>query len=346
MSKIPVRVALKDPLGKVVDESTLYVSGHHKSDSHTFHNLPPNGGTVEYTAPEGYSLDSSTYRLTGDEDSIEVGINLQESQPASNVVNSDSQSLNSPLEPILWLTAISLLVFGTLTLPIDFFSKLFSPKTPQSPSVSFSTGTRKESTIGQREITLELTTTPVEKQSVSTNSSQFVSGLRACFEENLRDITEIPTLSDLAKKVTLLEVSDKQIRDQALQLYENVDRFRKMLKGCDPKLAKYLLEVRNSTIASNQLISIPSTAVTATRSLFPITISNCNGTESSANFRVVPAPSQAVILGFVPQGQQVYLTGKTISHWHEAIAPGAVPDPGKVISPNQPGWIASCFVQN
>lgn len=81
-----------------------------------------------------------------------------------------------------------------------------------------------------------------------------------------------------------------------------------------------------------------------------VVIRSCKGIPSSANFRSAPTLAQWAVLGEIQAGQRVYLTGQTVQAdgeiWHEAIAPAVIPDPGKAVSPNQIGWIASCFVQN
>lgn len=81
-----------------------------------------------------------------------------------------------------------------------------------------------------------------------------------------------------------------------------------------------------------------------------VVVQSCRGIPSNANFRSTPALAQWAVLGEIQAGQRVYLTGQTVQadgeDWHEAIAPAVIPDPGKAISPNRIGWIASCFVQN
>lgn len=85
------------------------------------------------------------------------------------------------------------------------------------------------------------------------------------------------------------------------------------------------------------------------RSFRSITILACNGDSSSANFRSLPSRSSRVVLGYVEQGQKVFLTGQTeIADgivWHEAIAKEVKPDPGQYVTQKQRGWIADCFVR-
>lgn len=96
--------------------------------------------------------------------------------------------------------------------------------------------------------------------------------------------------------------------------------------------------------------SQPPAMAQSSSSLPSVMIQSCDGIPSGANFRFAPTLAQWAILGEIQVGQRVYLTGQTVradgKTWHEAISPGAIPDPGKTISPNQPGWVASCFVQN
>lgn len=81
-------------------------------------------------------------------------------------------------------------------------------------------------------------------------------------------------------------------------------------------------------------------------------ITTCSGQPSNVNFRQFPSLSPNAILGGVPSGEMVYLTGRTTYgdgvNWYEAIAPSLfpVPDAGAInnTQPNQVGWIASCFV--
>ncbi|MEP1080211.1 hypothetical protein NDI52_33150 [Leptolyngbya sp. PL-A3] len=73
-------------------------------------------------------------------------------------------------------------------------------------------------------------------------------------------------------------------------------------------------------------------------------ITTCNGQISSANFRAFPNLDDSGLLGVVPYGDWVYLSGRVVYGdgvgWYEAIAPTLAPSPN---SPQQ-GWIASCFI--
>jgi hypothetical protein len=68
-------------------------------------------------------------------------------------------------------------------------------------------------------------------------------------------------------------------------------------------------------------------------------ISTCEGIQSNANFRAYPSFAPASIVGVIPNGAEVLLTGRVVQSegevWYQAIAPNG-----------QPGWIASCFVDS
>ena len=72
-----------------------------------------------------------------------------------------------------------------------------------------------------------------------------------------------------------------------------------------------------------------------------LTIHACNNSHGNANFRSQPRFGQDIILGIVAQGDRVYLTGKTIGPWQEAIAP-LIYTPNAILI-HQTGWIANCW---
>jgi hypothetical protein len=96
-------------------------------------------------------------------------------------------------------------------------------------------------------------------------------------------------------------------------------------------------------------IPVPSPSGVTTPNLPSFTISTCNGISSDANLRSAPTIQPWAVVGVVTAGQQVLLTGRTVQAdgetWHEVIAPTPVSISGTPIQPNQPGWIAGCFVR-
>lgn len=83
----------------------------------------------------------------------------------------------------------------------------------------------------------------------------------------------------------------------------------------------------------------PGAQTASAPNLPALTISTCNGSPADANVRSSPGGE---ILGYVPAGQSVYLTGRTSGDWHEVEAPGLVLDPGQIAPVN--AWISGCFV--
>lgn len=87
-------------------------------------------------------------------------------------------------------------------------------------------------------------------------------------------------------------------------------------------------------------------------------IRTCNGQAANANLRSIPSFSPAAIVGVVPQGQAVALTGRTAigdgEFWYEAIALAPLYPNSDPAATNQTGvgqrgqklWIAACFVSS
>jgi hypothetical protein len=85
-------------------------------------------------------------------------------------------------------------------------------------------------------------------------------------------------------------------------------------------------------------------------------IRDCNGQPANANLRSEPSLSPKVILGVIPQGQSVRLTGRTAigdgEFWYEAIALTPLFPNSNLFATNtgagqrgQRGWISKCFVE-
>lgn len=87
-------------------------------------------------------------------------------------------------------------------------------------------------------------------------------------------------------------------------------------------------------------------------------IRTCNGRAANANLRSTPSLSPAAIVGVVPQGQAVGLTGRTAigdgEFWYEAISLAPLYPNSDPAATNQTGvgqrgqksWIAACFVSS
>ncbi|WP_143467849.1 SH3 domain-containing protein [Leptolyngbya ohadii] len=86
-----------------------------------------------------------------------------------------------------------------------------------------------------------------------------------------------------------------------------------------------------------------------------LTISNCNGQAGNANLRSEPRLAHETILGVVPQGQAVKLTGRAAirdgEFWYEAIALSPLAASNNTLAANtgvgqqgMTGWIFGCFV--
>ncbi len=352
--RYPVHAVVKNPAGGgKVDSHTLYVSETQRVDSHTFHGLPDGDYPIDIDIPPGIQLKSSssrTLKVRGGAGTLSVDLDGNEtsfSEESSSESSEQSSSSNS-LDWLLGLSVVSLVALGNLKVPVDFSSLLYPPKTPQPQQVRLSTQPRRTSTREQPETTLEFTTTSIGGQSEATSLSALGTKLRACLTTNIRDVWNVPTLSDLAKKITLVTVTDEQVRKETNQLYDKVDRLRQILQGCDPNLAQYLIEARSrENLAQSHFTDRASTRFV--QSLTSITISNCAGRLGNAHFRSDPTRAEWAIMGVVEQGEQVYLTGGTYKAdgivWYEAIAPGVAADPNQQIMPNQVGWIAGCFVE-
>jgi hypothetical protein len=83
----------------------------------------------------------------------------------------------------------------------------------------------------------------------------------------------------------------------------------------------------------------PAAQTASAPNLPALTISACNGSPSDANVRSSP---NGGIVGYVPAGQSVFMTGRTSGDWHEVEAPSLILDPGQ--STPKSGWISGCFV--
>lgn len=336
-----VHVNIKDWKGKKVSNHTFHVSNNNRIDSHTFSDLPDGDYLIECNLPPGIELKSDSSTLKVREGEGTLSITLEELSNSKKFFSEESStssqkiSSNGSFTPLLGASVASLFLLGNLKLPIDFFSKLSPPRMTQSQGVRATEKPSGMNSVGQSE---------------ATSLSVLDDKLRKCLITNIRDVARIPTLSGLARKVTLLTITDEEVRTEANLLYDKVHRLRKILKGCDPKLASDLIAIRNREANSTQS---PYSNIGASGQLsqlsYPITISHCNGRLGSANFRSAPTLAEWAILGHVEQGQKAYLTGRTEAVdgeiWHEAIAPIIVVDPGKQVTPNQYGWIASCFVR-
>ncbi len=92
-------------------------------------------------------------------------------------------------------------------------------------------------------------------------------------------------------------------------------------------------QVQNSEVAP---APVPAAS---TPTYYSQRISTCQGIQSHANLRAYPSFAPASIVGLVPNGAEVLLTGRVVQSegevWYQAIAPN-----GTV------GWIASCFVDS
>jgi hypothetical protein len=354
--KYPVQVAVKDEQGKIIHQGTLKVSDKRPVDSRTFDNLSAGKYKVEYTPPDGFVVSpskSSDHTLTGDRNTLKVGIELKEStvnESSSSQANSFSEPVPSPspLAKILWLTPISLLVFGSLKLPIDFLPNTALTISRMEP-VKFLPTSKPNYIRRKPEIIDKPRFASEGGQPVATSLSKLDNQLKKCLITNIRDISGIPTFVGLVRNLTLVEVPNEALRKEATQLYDQAYRFRKILDGCDPKLGSELLAANSPETNSIQPTSFGMPMVGMAQSLRAITIWNCHGKPHSANFRSTPAIANWAILGMVRYGQPAYLTGRIQEAdgvvWHQVIAPTAVADPGRYIAPNQPGWIAGCFVQ-
>lgn len=102
-----------------------------------------------------------------------------------------------------------------------------------------------------------------------------------------------------------------------------------------------------SPVAAVQSLAIPE-------NYQAIQIDACNDQVGNANFRQFPDLAPTSILGFVPRGGTVFLTGSTAVTggiaWVEAINPEPLqPHPAagaqNQLASNQLGWIASCFIE-
>ncbi len=351
--RYPIHAVVKNPAGRKVDSHTLYISKDQRDDSHTFHGLPDGDYPIDLDTPPGLQLKSSSSRtleVRGGEGKLSVSLDDDTFYPQdSSPKSSEQSSSNNSLDLLLGLSVVSLVALGNLKVPVDFSSMLYPPKTPQPQQVRLSTQSSRTNTGGQPETTLEFTATSVGGQSEATSLSALGNKLRACLTTNIRDVWDVPTLADLAKKTTLVTVTDEQVRREVNQLYDKVDRLRQILQGCDPNLARYLIQARSRRANLAQPHSTFRASRNFAQSLDSITISACDGRPGSAYYRSDPTLAEWAILGVVEQGEQVYLTDGTYEadgvFWYEAIAPSALTDSGKQISPNQVGWIAGCFVQ-
>ena len=362
MQRYPAHAVVKNEDDGTVQNYTFHVSDSHPSDKRILQDLPAGRYSVEYFSEE-LSLDSpetSHFIFDGDENTLHLEVELKKGS-GSGETNSfqadsslESSSSKGSYGLLLGLSVVSLVALGNLKVPVDFSSILYPPKTLQPQQARLSTQSSRTNTSsrtnarGQPETTLEFTATSVGGQSEAASLSALGNKLRACLTTNIRDVWNVPTLADLAKKVTLVTVTDEQVQKETNQLYDKVDRLRQILQGCDPNLARYLIEARSrENLAQSHFANRASTRFA--QSLASITISNCDGRFGDARFRSDPTLAEWAILGVVEQGRQVYLTDDTYEAdgvvWYEAIAPSVVPDPDKQIMPNQIGWIAGCFVQ-
>ena len=89
----------------------------------------------------------------------------------------------------------------------------------------------------------------------------------------------------------------------------------------------------------NSEVAPASVPAASTPTYYSQRISTCQGIQSNANFRAYPSFAPDSIVGIVPNGAEVLLTGRVIQSegevWYQAISPNG-----------QPGWIASCFVDS
>ena len=355
--RYPVHAVVKNEDDGTVQNYTFHVSDSHPSDKRILQDLPAGRYSVKYFSEE-LSPDSpktSHFIFNGDKTTLQLGVELKKgsSSGETNSFQADSSLESSSSKGsyglLLGLSVVSLMALGNLKVPVDFSSILYPSKTLQPQQVRLSTQSSRTNTGGQPETTLEFTATSVGGQSEAASLSALGNKLRACLTTNIRDVWDVPTLADLAKKTTLVTVTDEQVRREVNQLYDKVDRLRQILQGCDPNLARYLIEARSRRANLAQPHSTFRASRNFAQPLDSITISTCDGRPGSAYYRSNPTRAEWAILGVVEQGEQVYLTNDTYEAdgivWYEAIAPSVVPDPDKQIMPNQIGWIAGCFVQ-
>jgi hypothetical protein len=336
--KHPVHVAVQNEAGKTIGECTLHVSEHNRIGEHNFENLPAGTYTITYTPPEGFTMESSypsQKTLNGDINTLRVGVQFKETEyredsAAEKASFSGSTASVNPLLLLVGLAAVSLAVLGTFRIPLDFFPRSSTANTIQP----------------QQSISSQSSRTNSRSSSEPTFTSQLDSQLRACLTTNIRDLSGIPTLTGLAKDITLVEVTDAQVREEVTLRYKQIDRLRRILRGCDPKLAREILAASDREEISNLSYSPNATAKNTSHS--STILSTCDGSNRNAYFRSNPTLAEWAILGEIEQGKQVYLTGRVHRaddvFWREAIASDIIAYPGRQIMSNQAGWIANCFV--
>lgn len=113
----------------------------------------------------------------------------------------------------------------------------------------------------------------------------------------------------------------------------------------------------NSAIAPSQPYTAPTNTLppSSTRQYQSFLITTCDGLADGANFRTAPNLDPNTILGVVPAGQAVLLTGRNSQSngvvWREAVNPNELAfsveaEAQNQTSANQMGWVADCFVAN
>jgi hypothetical protein len=339
--KHPVHVAVQNEADQTSDKCTLYVSESNPIDDHTFENLPAGTYTITYTPPEGFAMESpypTQQTLDGDINTLRVGVQLKEFDSREGSAAGEASSAGStasvnPLLLLVGLAAVSLAVLGTFRLPLDFFTRSSTANTVQP----------------QQTTTLQSNKTNPRSPSEPTFISQLDSQLRACLTANIRDLSGIPTLAGLVKDITLVKVTDAQVRAEVTLLYKQVDRLRRILQGCDPKLAREILAASDREEVSTLSDSTYGGSENTSQSFSFATLSTCDGSDRNAYFRSNPTLAKEAILGEIEQGKKIYLTGRVYKAdgvvWREVIASSSIVDPRQQIMPNRSGWIANCFVR-
>ena len=224
-------------------------------------------------------------------------------------------------------------------------SSINSPYQVNAPSKSGSSNGTNQSNTASEPGAMNANVQP----RTASSESELGAKVRKCLKANFQKLSGISELSDLVKERVLTEVTDEKIAKDVVELHGKVDRLRQILQGCDPELVHQLIEAKSRETSSAQSHSTARIPENLSQPFRSIVIFACNGRPGSAYFRSDPTLAEWAIWGVVEQGEQVYLTGGTYEDdggvWYEAIAPSALTDAGKQISPNQVGWIAGCFVQ-
>lgn len=158
-------------------------------------------------------------------------------------------------------------------------------------------------------------------------SSRVKTQLKTCVKNNVRDFSQIPTLSKLLESASWEREVEGEFEQQIIDLYADYGQLRTTINKCDPRLAQEVLAARANIAKSNE-----NTTVFVTGQL--------------VNVRVAP---NGQIIKSLPYGTPVLLDQVTTAGLSEdqklAIKQGAGWQP-IILSTGEAGYVYSLYISD